>query len=94
MTESNKRVMGVASEALLQSASACEFRGIFGIMSEFLEATERLATSRPGRCVLSTFRKVQMNWQRPARGDRSSLGVLCEPSGRAVDYQSAKLSRA
>ena len=43
MTESEKLVMGVESEALLQTASARESWRIFGIMSEFVEVTERLA---------------------------------------------------
>jgi hypothetical protein len=42
VTESEKLVMGVESEALLQTASARESWRIFGIMSEFVEATERL----------------------------------------------------
>ena len=47
MTESEKLVMGVESDGLLQMASARESWRIFAIMSEFVEATERLAAIKP-----------------------------------------------
>ena len=56
MTESEKLVMGVESEALLQSASARESWRIFGIMSEFVEATERLAAIRPAVTMFGSAR--------------------------------------
>ena len=56
MTESEKLVMGVESEALLQSASARESWRIFGIMSEFVEATERLAAIKPAVTVFGSAR--------------------------------------
>ena len=56
MTESEKLVMGVESEALLQSASARESWRIFGIMSEFVEATERLAAIRPAVTIFGSAR--------------------------------------
>ena len=56
MTESYKLVMGVESEALLQSASARESWRIFGIMSEFVEATERLAAIKPAVTVFGSAR--------------------------------------
>ena len=56
MTESDKLVMGVESEALLNSASARESWRIFGIMSEFVEATERLAAIRPAVTVFGSAR--------------------------------------
>ena len=56
MTESEKLVMGVESEALLQSASARESWRIFGIMSEFVEATERLAAIRPAITIFGSAR--------------------------------------
>lgn len=56
MTESDKLVMGVESEALLQSASARESWRIFGIMSEFVEATERLAAIKPAVTVFGSAR--------------------------------------
>lgn len=56
MTESDKLVMGVESEALLQSASARESWRIFGIMSEFVEATERLAAIRPAVTIFGSAR--------------------------------------
>ena len=56
MTESEKLVMGVESEALLQSASARESWRIFGIMSEFVEATERLAVIRPAVTIFGSAR--------------------------------------
>ncbi|HXE39108.1 MAG TPA: TIGR00730 family Rossman fold protein [Azonexus sp.] len=48
--------MGVESEALLQSASARESWRIFGIMSEFVEATERLAAIRPAVTIFGSAR--------------------------------------
>ncbi len=56
MTESEKLVMGVESEALLQSASARESWRIFGIMSEFVEATERLAAIKPAVTMFGSAR--------------------------------------
>ncbi len=56
MTESEKLVMGVESEALLQSASARESWRIFGIMSEFVEATERLTAIKPAVTIFGSAR--------------------------------------
>jgi uncharacterized protein (TIGR00730 family) len=56
VTESEKLVMGVESEALLQSASARESWRIFGIMSEFVEATERLAAIKPAVTIFGSAR--------------------------------------
>ena len=56
MTGSEKLVMGVESEALLQSASARESWRIFGIMSEFVEATERLAAIKPAVTICGSAR--------------------------------------
>lgn len=56
MTESEKLVNGVESEALLQTTSARESWRIFGIMSEFVEATERLAAIRPAVTMFGSAR--------------------------------------
>ena len=56
MTESGKLVMGVDSEASPQSASARESWRILGIMSEFVEATERLAPIRPAVTIFGSAR--------------------------------------
>jgi uncharacterized protein (TIGR00730 family) len=56
VTESEKLVMGVESEALLNSTSARESWRIFGIMSEFVEATERLAAIKPAVTVFGSAR--------------------------------------
>ncbi len=56
MTESEKLVMGVESEALLHAASARESWRIFGIMSEFVEATERLAAIKPAVTIFGSAR--------------------------------------
>ncbi|NJD24507.1 MAG: TIGR00730 family Rossman fold protein [Betaproteobacteria bacterium] len=48
--------MGVESEALLQATSARESWRIFGIMSEFVEATERLAAIRPAVTMFGSAR--------------------------------------
>jgi uncharacterized protein (TIGR00730 family) len=54
VTESEKLVMGVESEALLNSTSARESWRIFDIMSEFVEATERLAAIKPAVTVFGS----------------------------------------
>ncbi len=56
MTESEKLVMGVETEALLKSASARESWRIFGIMSEFVEATDRLAAIKPAVTIFGSAR--------------------------------------
>ena len=56
MTESEKLVMGVESDAILQAASARESWRIFGIMSEFVEATERLAAIKPAVTIFGSAR--------------------------------------
>ena len=56
MTESDKLVMGVESEALINSASARESWRIFGIMSEFVEATQRLSAIRPAVSIFGSAR--------------------------------------
>ena len=56
MTESEKLVMGSESEALLQTASARESWRIFGIMSEFVEATQRLSAIRPAVSIFGSAR--------------------------------------
>jgi hypothetical protein len=48
--------MGVESEALMHAASARESWRIFGIMSEFVEATERLAAIKPAVTVFGSAR--------------------------------------
>jgi len=56
VTESDKLVMGVETEALLKNATARESWRIFGIMSEFVEATERLAAIRPAVTMFGSAR--------------------------------------
>lgn len=56
MTESEKLVMGVESEALQQTAAARESWRIFGIMSEFVEATDRLAAIKPAVTMFGSAR--------------------------------------
>ncbi|MBU1362392.1 MAG: TIGR00730 family Rossman fold protein [Gammaproteobacteria bacterium] len=48
--------MGVETEALLKNATARESWRIFGIMSEFVEATERLAAIRPAVTMFGSAR--------------------------------------
>lgn len=54
--ESSKFIHPAESEAILQAASARESWRIFGIMSEFVEATERLSTIRPAVTVFGSAR--------------------------------------
>ena len=56
MTESDKLVMGVETEALLKNTTARESWRIFGIMSEFVEATERLAAIKPAVTMFGSAR--------------------------------------
>ena len=56
MTESEKLVMGIETEALLKSATARESWRIFGIMSEFVEATDRLAAIKPAVTMFGSAR--------------------------------------
>ena len=56
MIENEKLVMGVETEALLKSATARESWRIFGIMSEFVEATDRLAAIRPAVTIFGSAR--------------------------------------
>ena len=56
MTESDKLVMGIETEALLKSATARESWRIFGIMSEFVEATDRLAAIKPAVTIFGSAR--------------------------------------
>ncbi len=56
MTESDKLVMGVETEALLKNTTARESWRIFGIMSEFVEATERLSAIRPAVTIFGSAR--------------------------------------
>ncbi|MBL8428794.1 MAG: TIGR00730 family Rossman fold protein [Dechloromonas sp.] len=48
--------MGVETEALLKNATARESWRIFGIMSEFVEATDRLAAIRPAVTIFGSAR--------------------------------------
>ena len=56
MTESEKLEMGVGTEALLKNTTARESWRIFGIMSEFVEATERLAAIKPAVTMFGSAR--------------------------------------
>ena len=56
MTENEKLVMGSESEAQMHGASARESWRIFGIMSEFVEATERLAAIKPAVTIFGSAR--------------------------------------
>ncbi len=56
MTENEKLVMGIETEALLKSATARESWRIFGIMSEFVEATDRLSAIKPAVTVFGSAR--------------------------------------
>ncbi len=56
MTEGEKLEMGVETEALLKGTTARESWRIFGIMSEFVEATERLAAIKPAVTLFGSAR--------------------------------------
>ena len=56
MTEIDKLALGMDSQAALNGASARESWRIFGIMSEFVEATERLAAIKPAVTIFGSAR--------------------------------------
>ncbi len=56
MTESEKLTVNVESEAVAKNASAQESWRIFGIMSEFVEATERLGAIKPAVTIFGSAR--------------------------------------
>ena len=56
MTELDKVTMGVDAEALMNNTSARESWRIFGIMSEFVEATERLSAIKPAVTIFGSAR--------------------------------------
>jgi len=56
VTEGEKLEMGVETEALLKGTTARESWRIFGIMSEFVEATERLAAIKPAVTLFGSAR--------------------------------------
>lgn len=56
MTEENKFIRPAEADLLQQGSSARESWRIFGIMSEFVEATERLSAIRPAVTVFGSAR--------------------------------------
>jgi len=56
MTHSSKLVRPAEAESLIQGASARESWRIFGIMSEFVEATERLSAIKPAVTIFGSAR--------------------------------------
>lgn len=56
MTENTKLTMGEGAESSLRSNSAREAWRIFGIMSEFVEATDRLAAIKPAVTIFGSAR--------------------------------------
>ena len=81
MTESEKLVMGVETEALLKSATARESWRIFGIMSEFVEATERLAAIKP---AVSMFGSARVQPDSPYYALTEQTARLLSDSGFSV----------
>ncbi|MBS1189827.1 MAG: hypothetical protein H6R10_1619 [Rhodocyclaceae bacterium] len=56
MTEQNTFIRPADSDSLIQGVSARESWRIFGIMSEFVEATERLSSIRPAVSIFGSAR--------------------------------------
>lgn len=56
MTESEKLVMSIETEAMQKNSAARESWRIFGIMSEFVEATDRLSAIKPAVTVFGSAR--------------------------------------
>ncbi len=56
MTENDKLIMHVEADALMKNTTARESWRIFGIMSEFVEATERLSAIKPAVTIFGSAR--------------------------------------
>ena len=81
MTENNKFVHSAEADALIQAASARESWRIFGIMSEFVEATERLSTIRP---AVTIFGSARVPEDSPYYQLTETIARLLSDSGFAV----------
>ncbi len=81
MTENNKFVQPAEADALLQTASARESWRIFGIMSEFVEATERLSAIRP---AVTIFGSARVPADSPYYQLTETIARLLSDSGFAV----------
>lgn len=81
MTESDKLVTGVETEAILKSTTARESWRIFGIMSEFVEATERLAAIRP---AVTMFGSARVRPESPYYMLTEQIARLLSDSGFSV----------
>ena len=79
--KTEKLVMSVESEALMQTTSARESWRIFGIMSEFVEATERLAAIRP---AVTVFGSARVQPDSPYYRLTEDISRLLSDSGFAV----------
>lgn len=81
MTEGEKLEMGVETDALLKGTTARESWRIFGIMSEFVEATERLAAIKP---AVTLFGSARVRPESPYYMLTEQLSRLLSDSGFAV----------
>jgi hypothetical protein len=73
--------MGIETEALLKNTTARESWRIFGIMSEFVEATERLAAIRP---AVTLFGSARVRPESPYYTLTEQLARLLSDSGFSV----------
>ncbi|MBL8449015.1 MAG: TIGR00730 family Rossman fold protein [Dechloromonas sp.] len=81
MTENNKFVCPAEGDAAIQAASARESWRIFGIMSEFVEATERLSSIRP---AVTVFGSARVPVGSPYYALTETIARLLSDSGFAV----------
>ena len=81
MTENDKLALAADAEALMHSSSARESWRIFGIMSEFVEATERLAAVRP---AVTIFGSARTPTDSPYYALTEKIGRLLSDSGFSV----------
>ncbi len=81
MTEGEKLEMGVETDALLKGTTARESWRIFGIMSEFVEATERLAAIKP---AVTLFGSARVRPESPYYMLTEQLSRLLSDSGFSV----------
>ena len=81
MSENEKLIVNAETEAHLKNSTAQESWRIFGIMSEFVEATERLAAIRP---AVTIFGSARVRPDSPCYMLTEQLSRLLSDSGFAV----------
>ena len=97
MTENDKLIMHVEADALMKNTTARESWRIFGIMSEFVEATERLSAIKPAVTIFGMrpgqARYAVLRLDREDRAPVVGFGFLGDLRRRAGDHGSGQQGR-